>query len=137
MKISDLLAFLKVELSPSKKMHYLLHWKPFKNDEKYFLLQLKSSFRSQDISVFVMTFWSWRKNGLIRRIRLTSKFLTSQPGEQTITTHMLPNISRSKDNETMKLGQLIEYNKWRKFCQKLCRKWGKLVPDLFLFLKKA
>ena len=34
------------------------------------LFHLKSSFRSQDISVFVMTFWSSRKNGLIRKIRL-------------------------------------------------------------------
>ena len=28
---------------------YLLHWKPFKSDEKRFLFHLKSSFRSQDI----------------------------------------------------------------------------------------
>ena len=30
----------------------------FKNDEKCFLFHLKSSFRSQDIEVFVLTFWS-------------------------------------------------------------------------------
>ena len=34
--------------------------------------------------------------------------MTSQPGWQTITTHMLPNISQSKGNQTMKFGQLIE-----------------------------
>ena len=45
-----------------------------------FLLHLKNSFRSQDIEVFIMTFWSYRKNGLIRKIRLISKFMTSQPG---------------------------------------------------------
>ena len=28
--------------------------------------------------------------------------------------HILPNISQSKDNQTMKLGQLIEYNKRNK-----------------------
>ena len=39
----------KVELSPSKKLCYLLYWKPFKNDEKYFVFKLKSSIRSQDI----------------------------------------------------------------------------------------
>ena len=27
-----------------------------------------------------------------------------------ITTHIFPNISRCKGNQTMKLGQLIEYN---------------------------
>ena len=43
------------------------------------------------------------KNGLIRKITLFSKFMTSQPGKQTIAIHILPNISRSKDNQTMKL----------------------------------
>ena len=34
------------------------NWKSFKNEEKCFLFHLKSSFDSQDISVFVLTFWS-------------------------------------------------------------------------------
>ena len=55
-----------------------------------------------------MTFWYGRKNGLIRKIRLSSKFMMSQPGQQTIAIHILPNISRSKGNQTMKPGQLIE-----------------------------
>ena len=41
---------------------------------------------------------------------LISKFMMSQPGYQTIAMHILPSISRSKDNETMKFGQLIENN---------------------------
>ena len=49
------------------------------------------------------------KNGLIRNIRLILKFMTSQPGLQTIAIHILPNTSRIKDNQTMKFGQLIEY----------------------------
>ena len=69
-----------------------------------------------------MTFWSCRKNGLIRKIRLTSKLMTSQPGLQAIAIHILPNISQSKGNETMKFGQLIEYNKINIFLQKLCGK---------------
>ena len=48
--------------------------------------------------------------------------MTSQPGLQTIATHILPNISQSKGNETMKLGQLIEYNKRNIFLHKLCEK---------------
>ena len=36
--------------------------------------------------------------------------MTLQPGKQTNTVHILPNILRSKGNETMKLGQWIEYN---------------------------
>ena len=65
----------------------------------YFIL--KSYFRSQDIKVLVTTFWSYRKNGFIRKIRLTSKFMTSQPGLQTIAIHILPNISQSKGKPTM------------------------------------
>ena len=34
--------------------------------------------------------------------------MTSQSGKQTIAIHILPNMSRSKGNQTMKFGQLIE-----------------------------
>ena len=37
--------------------------------------------------------------------------MTSQRGKQTIAMDILSNISRSKGNQTMKLGQLKEYNK--------------------------
>ena len=43
--------------------------------------------------------------------KFTSKFMTSQPGLQTIVLHILPNISKNKNNQTMKFGQLLEYNK--------------------------
>ena len=33
--------------------------------------------------------------------------MTSQPGEQTIAVDILPNISRRKGNQKMKLRQLI------------------------------
>ena len=51
--------------------------------------------------------------------------MTSQPGQQTIAIDILTNISRSKDNQGIKLGQLIEYNKRNVFLQKLCGKWGR------------
>ena len=60
--------------------------------------------------MFALTFWSCTKNDLIRKIRLISKFMTSQPGKQTTAIFILPNISRSKSNQTMKSGQLIECN---------------------------
>ena len=44
--------------------------------------------------------------------------MTPQPGLQTITIHILPNISQSKEDLTMKFGQLIEYNK-RYFSSKI------------------
>ena len=57
---------------------------------------------------------------MIRKIRLTSKFMTSQPGLKTIAVHILLNISHSKGNQAMKFGHLIEYNKRNIFLQKLC-----------------
>ena len=42
------------------------------------------------------------------------------------------NISRSKDNLTMKFSQFIEYNMTNVFLQKACKKRGRrLIPDLF------
>ena len=81
--------------------------------------RVKSSFLSQNIYVFVTTFWYCSKNDLIREIRLTSKFMTSQCGLQAIAIHILPDISQSKVNQTIKFGQLIEYNKENMFFQKL------------------
>ena len=48
--------------------------------------------------------------------------MTSQPGLQTISIHILPNISQGKGNQKMEFGQLIEYNKRNIFVQKLCGK---------------
>ena len=51
---------------------------------------------------------------------------------QTIAIHIFPNISRSKSKQTMKLGQLIEYNKRNIFLKNYAEnEVGKLVPDLF------
>ena len=36
--------------------------------------------------------------------------MTSQPGQETIVIHILPNILKSKGNQAIKFGQLIEYN---------------------------
>ena len=38
--------------------------------------------------------------------------------------HILPNISRSKDNQTIKFGQLIEYNMRNTFAEKSYTKCG-------------
>ena len=64
------------------------------------------------LEIFKLLSWLlvMQKIGLKRKPRLISKFLTSQTGQQIIEIHVLPNISRSKGNQTMKFGQLIEYN---------------------------
>ena len=54
-----------------------------------------------------------------------------------MTIHTLTNISRSKSNQAMKLGQLTKYNKRNIFLQNhLQNKAEGLVPDFFLFFKK-
>ena len=57
---------------------------------------------------FFLDFSVMYKNGLIRKIRLISKFMTSQHDKEIIAMDILPNISRSKGIQTMKLGQLIK-----------------------------
>ena len=60
--------------------------------------------------------------------------MTSQSGLQTIAIHILPNIPQSKSNQTMQLGQLIEYNKITSFLQRYAENEARrLVPDLFIF----
>ena len=76
-----------------------------------------------------MTFWSCRKNGSIRKIRLISKSMTSQPGQQTIAIHIMPNMLRSKDNQATKFGQLIKYNMRNNFVEKSYTKCaGETIP---------
>ena len=41
---------------------------------------------------------------------MISKFMTSQTGQEVITVKILPNISRSKVNQTIKFRQLIKCN---------------------------
>ena len=48
--------------------------------------------------------------------------MTSQPGLQTITIYILPNISQDKGNQTTKFGQLIQYDKGNILLQKPCGK---------------
>ena len=58
--------------------------------------------------------------------------MTSKPGKQLISMHILPNISRSKDNQTMKFDQLIEYNMRNTFLENLYTKCGvKTIPRPF------
>ena len=44
--------------------------------------------------------------------------MTSQPGKQILAIHVLVNISKSKRNQTMKFGQLIEFNMKNIFVEK-------------------
>ena len=58
------------------------------------------------------------KNGLIRKMRVLSKFMMSQPGKQKMAAHILPNISRSESNQAMKFGKLIKYSMRKNLLEK-------------------
>ena len=63
--------------------------------------------------------------------------MKSQLGLLTIAIHILPNVSQSKGNQTMKFRQLIEYHKVNFFFKNYPKnEAGALVPDLFYFEKK-
>ena len=59
--------------------------------------------------------------------------MMSQPGYQRIVIHILPNISRSNSNQTMKFSQLVDEKQWETIFLKNYTKIvvEKLVPDLF------
>ena len=50
--------------------------------------------------------------------------MTSQSGKQTIAIYILPYVSRRKDNQIVKFGQLIEYNMRKIFLEKSYPKCG-------------
>ena len=72
--------------------------------------------------MFVPTFLVLQE---IRKVRSISKFITTQRDKQTITIHILPNISRSIDIQPIIFGQLIEYNMKKNFLEKSNSKCGR------------
>ena len=59
--------------------------------------------------------------------------MRSQPDQQTIAIHILPNISRGKHNEIMKFDQLMEYNTKNIFVENRTQMvLEKLFPDPYL-----
>ena len=58
--------------------------------------------------------------------------MASSTGKQITTVHILPEISRSKCNQTMKFGMLVEYNMRNIFLEKSCRTYsGEYSPRPF------
>ena len=77
-----------------------------------------------EIFQFSSRHFGYVEESLIRKLELISKFMTSQTGQQVIAIHILFNISRSKDNQTMKFGQLIEYSRRNVSLEKSYTKCG-------------
>ena len=64
--------------------------------------------------------------------------MTPETWKQMIKIHILPSISRSKDNQAMKFRQLIEYKVRNSFVQKSIKgDVGRLVPDIFVLFKET
>ena len=58
--------------------------------------------------------------------------MMSQPGKQTIAIYILTNTSRSKGNQAMKFGKLIQHNTKHIFLKKLYTKCsGDTIPRPF------
>ena len=61
-----------------------------------------------------------------------SKFTTSELRKQANAVHLFPKVSRSKGNQIMKFGQLIDCNMRNIFLEKSCAKFcGETIPRPF------
>ena len=64
--------------------------------------------------------------------------MASQTGQQIITIHILPDISRSQGNQGMKYGQLIKHSMKIFFCKIHTKnELGRLDLNHFLYFRKA
>ena len=101
---------------------------------------IKNAFYSILKALFVLKifkFLSWVFRYVEKTAWLVSKFMTSQPGWQTIAIHILTNISRSKRDQTLKFDQVIEYYRINILFKNYTKnEAGRLVAGLFLFFKK-
>ena len=97
-----------------------------------FYFSLKALFVLK-IFKFLSCLFGHVENGLIGKMRLNSKFMTSQHRKQAIAMQILSNISRIKGNQAMKLSQLIEYNMTNMFLENHTQNMvEKLFTDPFL-----
>ena len=97
------------------------NWKPFKNDEKWFLFHFKSFFVLK-LFKFVLTFWLYRKNGLIRKKTLISSRQIKKK-----------NYLQKKGSQRMTFALLIEYIMKNIFLENHTQNVvEKLFPDLLL-----
>ena len=87
---------------------------------------------------FPPNFLVMQEKGLIRKLKFVSKLMTSNIGKQIITIYTFPNISRNKDNQEMKLGQLIDFNMDSFFFKSHTKnEAGRLAADIFFVFQKC
>ena len=59
-----------------------------------------------------------------KKPKLVLNFMTSQTGKQIITIYIVPNISRSKGNQTIKFDHLLEHDMRNIFLENSSTKSG-------------
>ena len=103
-------------------------WDNFLANESH-LKMMKNAFYFTLKAVVVLKifkFLSWSFSLVEKRLDEKDKvnFKKKRKRKKTMTIYILPNISRSKDNQIMKLGQLIQYNTRNVFLEKSYTKCG-------------
>ena len=88
--------FLRSDSHLPKKYVLFASVKALKNDENAFYFILKALFVFKIVSFFVLTFWSYRKSGLIKKITLISKFMSSQM-TNNYSTHIGQTMKSEKE----------------------------------------
>ena len=111
--------------------HFLTTKNPLKLMENAFYFTWKALFI---LKIFKLLSWLYGQvdKWLDWKVRLISKFMTSQSGKQIIVVHILPNTSRRKCNQKIKFGQLIWYKIRKILLQKSFTKYGgETIPRSF------
>ena len=96
---------------------FLVTESPFKMMKNAFYFTLKVLFVLKIFRFFVLTCGHVEKQ-LDQKDKVNFKICDVTNLKQTIAIHVLPNISRSKSNQTMIFGQLIEYKMRNIFLEK-------------------
>ena len=106
--------------------------KVFKNDDNTFYFMLKTILF---LTIFTLLSWLFGcvEIRLDKKAKINFKIMTSETEQQIITIHTLPNISRTKGNQSIKFSQLIKCNERNIFLNKSCRKWGRQTSSRPLF----
>ena len=109
---------------------------PLKMMDDAFYFILKALFVLKIFKFFSWVLWSCRKTGWSEKLnKFQNLFISkSQPVKQTVTINTLLDITKSKNNKTIKFGLLIEYNVTNIFMLKLRRKWGRKTSSRHLFV---
>ena len=89
----------------------------------------------------IFTFLSGLFNCVRKRLdkkgNVNFKIYDVTTAQKIIKGHLFPNISRTKDNQAMKFGQLIEYKVNNIFHLKSCNESGRETSSRSLFFIKA